>query len=674
MKAFLFFGFCTIFQISIYSQTTVVKEKKWTEEEHKQMDKAELFYSEKNYRLALPIFEKLYKNHPTEMHLKYLYGVCALLIPGKQEVCLQLFKDVYEKNKKAADIDYYLAKANFLNYNFNEAITGVATYKSKNKKLSPDQLKDCDQLVTYCNNAKLLVPHPVSVHIENMGNVINTTAAESAPCLTDDENVIIYTYKGEKSKGGLQNAFNQPNKHGVYYEDVFTSSKINGVWKTPEEIKNLNTNNNEAVLFLSDDGQKLFISMDSQQDDGDIYMSTLDKEVWSAPVKLMGDVNSEYWENNSSLSPDGKTLFFSSSRPGGFGGKDIYKSNLLPDGTWGKAKNLGDKINTPLDEDAPFIHYDSRLLLFCSQGHNSIGGYDIFKSYLNTTDSIWSLAENMGSPINTPGDEIHYVLSPSGDNGYYALGKVDGYGDFDIYKVEPGIDGTMPVVAVSKGKVTLDTMPVEAEIIVEVPARNTIFRTLKSNAQTGIYRITLPVGEDYKITWKLKDSLIQTDVFEAKNASLYTLKEKNINFTTKKDTSHPIVSSNPCNGLSIPDLSRFKGKSLNNQLVYKELLDIVGNFCVEGLVFKVQIGAYKHPENFKFDDLKEFGMPESISYPDGITRFTQFSFSTVNEVEAARKKIIEKGHKDAWIVAFKDGKRLTLEELILLNFFSKAVN
>jgi hypothetical protein len=638
MKTYIILFFCLGFQFISYSQSSGTKNLKWTDDERKQMDKAELFYFEKNYRLALPILQKLLENHPEEVQLKYLYSVCGLLIPGNQEICLQLLKEVYEKNKKAAEIEYYLAKANFLNYNFDDAIASIASYKGKNKKLSPEQLKNCDQLVTYCNNAKLLVPHPVSVRIENMGNTINTAAAESSPCLTDDENVIIFTYKGEKSKGGLQNAFNQPNKNGVYYEDIYTSSKVNGVWKTPEEIKNLNTINNESVLFLSNDGQKLFINIDSQQDDGDIYMSTLDKDVWSAPVKLVGDVNSKDWENNSSLSPDGKTLFFSSTRPGGFGGKDIYKSNLLSDGTWGKAQNLGDKINTPLDEDAPFIHYDGRLLLFCSQGHNSIGGYDIFKTYLNVADSTWSPVENMGCPINTPGDEIHYVLSPSGDNGYYGLGKVDGYGDFDIYKVEPGITGIMPVVAVSKGRVTLDTLPVEAEIIVEVPSRNTVFRTLKSNAQTGAYRITLPVGEDYKITWKLNNLPSQTKIIEAGKATSYLLDVKDVNFVSTPDTVKHIASS---------DTAMYH----------------TGNELIEGLVYKIQVSSGFLNEKIRRRKARKLGEVEKETI-DGVDRFTlKQEFKTYNEATARMKKVRELVVADAFIVGIYKGKRCYLSEL-----------
>jgi hypothetical protein len=638
MKPFLFLLLSIFTQFAIFAQEKELKDTKWTESESKEMGKAELLFAEKNIRLALPIFEKLIEKHPNNLQLKYIYSVCALTIPGKQGVCLDNLKVVYAKNKKAADIDFYLAKANFLNYNFDEAITGITSYKTKSKKLSPEQIKECDQLISYCNYAKLLVPNPVSVRIENMGNIINTAAAESAPCLSDDENIIYFTYRGEKSTGGLQNAFNQPNKDGVYYEDVYTSKQVNGIWQTPEAIKNINTNNNEAVLFLSNDGQQLFINMDSQQDDGDIYMSKLESGTWSSPIRLAGDVNSPHWENNSSLSPDGKTLYFSSSRPGGLGGKDIYKCSLLPDGTWGYAKNLGDKINTPYDEDAPFIHYDGRLLLFSSQGHNSMGGYDVFKTYMNVADSSWSPVENVGFPINTPGDEIHYVLSPSGDNGYYGLGKVDGYGDFDIYKVEPGITGIMPVVAVSKGRVTIDTLPVEAEITVEVPARNTVFRTLKSNDKTGGYRITLPIGEDYKITWKVKDFPVQTKMIEASKATAYMLDLKDINFITKKDSIISVVAASDPNGFT-------------------------GNEKIDGLVYKIQVSAEYLNVKIRRRKSKKLGEIEKLMV-DGIARYTLTeSFATFNEVNEKLKFVRENLVEDAFVIGFYNGKRCYLSEL-----------
>ena len=165
-----------------------------------------------------------------------------------------------------------------------------------------------------------------------------------------------------------------------------------------------------------------------------------------------------------------------------------------------------------------------------------MGGYDIFKTYLNLKDSTWSTPENMGYPINTPADDNHYVLSPSGEAGYYALGKPDGFGDLDIYKVEPGITGIKPVVAVIGGIVTLDNASVQADITIEIPSKNTVFRKLKSNDVTGEYRVTMPVGDDYKITWKLNEEHTQTEMVSAANTQEHLLKISDIHFLTKKDT------------------------------------------------------------------------------------------------------------------------------------------
>ena len=134
------------------------------------------------------------------------------------------------------------------------------------------------------------------------------------------------------------------------------------------------------------------------------------------------------------------------------------------------------------------------------------------------------------------------------------------------------------------------------------------------------------------------------------------------------------ITNVPCDGATPPDFSAVKGKSLNDPAVYKQFLDIGGNMCAEGMVFKIQIAAYQHPENYKYGHLKQFGKPEEIKYPDGITRFTQLSFATIKEAEVARQKIIAKGQKDAWITVFIDGKRFTLEELILVNFNGKTIN
>ncbi|MHB8258824.1 MAG: hypothetical protein ACYDCN_03185 [Bacteroidia bacterium] len=533
-KTLISFFACLLFTTNYAQQSTPVKEKKLSVNEQTQVEKAQYFYEQKNYRLALHTFEKILATHPNDNMVKYFTALCYATLPDKHPLMLQYLTEVYAANKKAAKIEYELARAYFFNYKFDEASDYLKQYSSKLKKPNKDQQKEIDQLSRTIKNAKALVANPLNVKITNLGNVINTTAIEYSPYVDMNDSLLVYTYSGELSTGGLQNAFNEPDKNGLYYEDVFTSSKVNEVWTTPKGIASLNTVNNDAALSISYDGKMLLISRDSSNDDGDIYMSRLIDNQWGTAVKLRGDVNTAAWEDNGCLSPDGKTLYFSSNRPGGYGGKDLYKATLLPDSSWGTAHNLGDKINTAEDEDDPFIHLDGKLFLFSSKGHNSMGGYDIFKTYLNLVDSSWFDPENIGYPINTTDDDIHYSLSPGGDKGYYAISKPDGFGDNDLYMVEPGITGIMPTMLVVKGTVSLNNLPTESTI--EVLVNNSSYKKYKSNPVSGFYQIVLPLGQDYKIVWR-SDTAVQTETVEATNAKEYILKIKDVRFRNKPDTA-----------------------------------------------------------------------------------------------------------------------------------------
>lgn len=234
-------------------------------------------------------------------------------------------------------------------------------------------------MVEYCNNGKILVAAAVDAKIENIGDILNTVGSEYAPVVSSDESVIIYTYTGDQSVGGLQNDYNQPDTFGLYYEDVFISHKEGGNWVTPSGIgANINSNLNDAAIAISNDGQKLFIFKDNSYDGGDIYISTNDSASWSNPEKIKGDVNTAAWEGSASLSADEKTLYFASERPGGYGGRDLYKATLLADGSWGNVQNLGMNVNTIRNDDAPFIHPDGKTLIYSSEALNSMGSYDIF--------------------------------------------------------------------------------------------------------------------------------------------------------------------------------------------------------------------------------------------------------------------------------------------------------
>lgn len=645
----------TIITISLFllsdcfSQGTM-KTRKWRKTEKDSLLKAQTFFQEENFLLALPIFDKIEQNHPKELYLKYVMGICGLYRSDVHAKSLEYLLIVYEKNKKAAGIRYDLARAYHFNNKFDEALLIIEEFL-KDKKITDKERKDAEQLVEYCNNAKILFASPVDAKIENIGDVLNTVGSEYVPVVSSDESVIIYTYTGDQSVGGLQNGYNQIDSFGIYYEDVFISHKEGNSWVTPSSIgSNINTNTHDAAIAISNDGQKLFVFKDDSYDGGDIYISTVDSTNWSTPERLKGEVNTAAWEGSASLSSDEKTLYFSSERPGGFGGRDLYKATLMPDGTWGNAKNLGNKVNTTRDDDAPFIHPDGRTLIFSSQALNSMGSYDIFLTEYNPSDSSWSTPKNLGYPINTPDDDRYFVLSTDGNRGYYASGKEGGYGLHDIYVVDMPNDFMKPTVTMVKGITTLNEKPVEALVQIDMTDNNQNYRTINSNPSEGNYLVNLVAGHTYKITYKLNGFPDQTKMVDATNIKGYSEFIYNINFSTKVDTaktdSTAVIAktdSTKSTGVTIPD---------------------IGNFSKEGLDFKVQIAAYNMPKNYKYDHLKGLGSVEKLVLQDGITRFTiGGSFKTLNDAIAHKNKVREAGQKDAFVTAIYEGKRVYLEDL-----------
>ncbi|MEJ0033096.1 MAG: hypothetical protein WDO15_23390 [Bacteroidota bacterium] len=227
------------------------------------------------------------------------------------------------------------------------------------------------------------------------------------------------------------------------WEDIFISSKEGGKWTPAKNIgapvdigAPVGTLNHESTTALSRDGNTLLIYKD--ENNGDIYVTSrkTTSEPWSAPEPLEG-INSTYAESSASLSTDGTTLYFSSDRPGGLGGFDIYMATKDSRGNWTKIKNLGPGINTPYDEEGPFIDYEGKVLYFSSKARKGMGGYDIFKSTLtDVKNNKWSDPENLGYPINTPDNDVYFVGSKDGKRGYYSSVREDGLGYADIYRVD----------------------------------------------------------------------------------------------------------------------------------------------------------------------------------------------------------------------------------------------
>ncbi|MBI3511619.1 MAG: PD40 domain-containing protein [Bacteroidetes bacterium] len=631
---------------------------------------AQEYYDAGNYLQALPLYRSLEPQYGTNDYLTYKIGICLLYKSDELDESLDYLLKTKEKNSKAADIDLYIARAYHLNEKYDEAIASIDEYEKK--KITPEKQAEAEQLRQYCINAKELTSHRVEARITNIEQPVNTENSEYVPVVTSDDSVLLYTYRGESSMGGLQKYPGVPDSSGTYFEDVFISHRENGKWGPPHALDTtINTDGHDAAIGISNDGQTLLIYKD-EEGNGDICVSALEGTEWTKPTPLMGEINSLAWEGSATFSVDMNTIYFASEREGGYGGRDIWMATKLENGTWGNIKNLGPIINTQYDEDAPFLHPNGTTLIFSSQGHNSMGGYDIFKTELTYIDSITvspSDPVNLGYPINTPGDDKYFVLGTDGHHGYYSSGKAGGEGQQDIYLVETDFNMNTTNVLLLSGNITLDGQPISASINIQDQSGKFRPFTLNSNAASGKYLTSLPQGRTYKVSYSLngfqsQDTVVNaTQIGEMQRSNIdiafyttgYLVKQQRIKSIDTVMFHHvPLDSSNLL---------------LTDPIDYALLLRLYGDAKAPGLYFRVQVAAYNFPENYKYQRLKNLGSIDRIVLDDHVTRFTMGKFETLREAEAYKQKIIATGQTDAFITAEKDGKRYYLRELIRLHFF-----
>ncbi|MBU0765284.1 MAG: OmpA family protein, partial [Bacteroidetes bacterium] len=341
---------------------------------------------------------------------------------------------------------------------------------------------------------KEYVPDSISIEIFNIGEPVNTKHSEYAALISADESIIYFTRQKNPD------LITTGNKNDTL-EHIFVTYLKNEVWSKPQEINfEVSKNKNISLAGISPDGEQLFVNID-----GDIYVCRVTEGKYTELTKLTSPVNTGYWEGKASLTADGRELYFSSNRPGGIGGKDLYKSIKGDDGKWSDPVNLGPAINTIYDEDAPFIHPDRQSLYFSSKGHSTIGGYDIFQAYY--LDDSWTQPRNMGYPINTVKDDIHFVLSANGKNGYFSSDKDNRFNCHDIYRV--AVKKSIPLTMV-KGRITAGDPPQAVKANIRVVDKETGERVkyiYNPNPKTGKYLMIFPPGKNYDMIVEAKGFL-----------------------------------------------------------------------------------------------------------------------------------------------------------------------
>ncbi|NPA35051.1 MAG: OmpA family protein [Chlorobi bacterium] len=415
---------------------------KYTSEYRKmRRDAYDLYYTYENYEKSLKYFTKLDSmSEGKDWKVRYHRALSYLQSDVDKPAALPLLLDKtvakkMTKKKRKKDYYYWLGRAYHYANKFDSAIywydqflaiAGENTKRANEVKLLKQQAE----------TGKRLTANPKSIKIENLGSAINTPYHEYAPVLTPDETILMFTSRRPGNIGGLRSRDGKPDRFGgIWFEDVYVAIKTEDNWLEAQNVgAPVNTPDHDATVTLSPDGKIMYFYRSDGKKWGDIYKSVQSGYTWSEPQKLGPPINSEYWEPSMTMTPDSQIIIFSSNRPGGYGGLDLYMSRRLPDGTWAKPVNLGPKVNTPYDEDAPFIHVDGKTLYFSSNGPNSMGGFDVFVTKM-TGDNEWTDPVNLGYPINTTDDDIFFVLSPDGRRGYMASVRPEGLGGQDLYVI-----------------------------------------------------------------------------------------------------------------------------------------------------------------------------------------------------------------------------------------------
>lgn len=440
-----------------------------------------------NYIDAFELYSKLVLKSPNNSDFTYKAGLCVLFTDNNQSIAIEYLEKAVSLNADL-DAEFYLGKAYHSNLNLEKALTFFTNYKKGEKGT---KLKKVDREITYVKNAQKLILNPINITFENLGDKINTIYPDYYPFVTPNESFIVFTSRRK---------FKVKEFDGYYPSAIYYSSVANGEFVSSRKgSQAINTIYDDQAVGLSYNGHKLYIYLDDLKNSGDIYESSAKNFRFKKKVKMSEAVNSKGFESSATISANGNTLFFSSKRKGGLGGKDIYMTRKLPTGKWAKAQNLGSNVNTPYDEDFPNLFYDGTTLYFSSKGHNSMGGYDYFKSIWNKKKNEWSKAENLGYPLNNARDNVCISFTEDQRHAYISSWRPDSKGFQDIYKVTFNDIGYKETIIKATILLSSTKKIIKNALVIITNNKTKEERNYTPNQINGKIIIALPRG-DYSVT------------------------------------------------------------------------------------------------------------------------------------------------------------------------------
>ena len=471
------------------------------------------------YREAAKAYEEAINIEPEFAQAHLQLGITAFLLDKSDVAVTYLTKARELRPEEYPALEYYLGLAEFDQEHYAEAAAAFATYLDQKSGRKVD-IEKAQSLLKHSLFAAEAIQHPVDFEPENLGPAINTQYHEYLPYLTADNGMLLFTSRRPESIGGYQAMLRD------FSEDFFYSVPgENGEWLPAENLGTpINSAENEGAAAMSQDGRVIIFTacnLPGGVGNCDLYASFRQDKGWSEPQNLGPQVNSEGWDSQPCLSHDGKTLYFSSARPNGQGARDLWYSTW--DGQkWGPAKNLGGPVNSPGNEDSPFLHADGLTLYFSSDYHPGFGSQDLFVSY-RQEGGAWSDPINLGYPLNTSADESNIFVATNGREGYINSDRDGGLGGSDLYRfVMP--EEVRPEISTFVRGVVKDSVtkaPVFAAIeVIDIETNDTL-RNVRSGKSDGKFLMSLPGGRDYIAYVQAPNYLFTSQKF-----SLKTLQEE----------------------------------------------------------------------------------------------------------------------------------------------------
>lgn len=464
-------------------------------------DDANEHFQHKNYLMAIPIYRKELKKDPDNDKMRYKLAQCLLYTRVNRQEAVTHLEKLVGKNDKYDEAWKELGKGYHLTNQLKKAEEAYQKYI----ELKPKNEKEVAHALEQIKNARNLMGKPINVTFQNLGPEINSDEPDYYPFVNNTETFLAFTSRRKDNIGGKKVEMDGYRASDIYFTRIDNG---NGKWLKPANAgKILNTAFDEQVVGLSKDANELVVYIDHVDKYGDLYFSERKKDFKPTDeinygfqkMKAVDPIINAKIETSGSYSDDGQTFFFTRRDKFQEGNNDLYMCRRLPNGKWGPAQKLPSSINTEYNEDFPFMSEDCQTLYFASEGHNSMGGYDLFKTIWNADDNTFSRPENLGYPINSTDDDRSICVTPDNRVAYISAFRPGGYGDLDLYRIK--FNSTDQIIRIFIGQLYLgDTLQAHQpkEVISSIIATNKTTNqefTFVPHHKTGKFVMSLPAGK-----------------------------------------------------------------------------------------------------------------------------------------------------------------------------------